>query len=164
MSTNRPESGRSDQSALAVTWNSTMRPAPRACCVTSGVPSASCAQVWLASFAPGSASTCWFTRTSAGTASPAKGESAAKGASAAGWLQDIAPPSCRSPASRRTGSRLSGCSAVCGPAKRSSSPPLSTHLAIRSCSGPSATTRSASTSTEIWRESSCSSPPSRSSA
>ena len=45
MSTNRPDSGRFDQSALAVTWNSTIRPAPRVAWVTSGVPSASVAQV-----------------------------------------------------------------------------------------------------------------------
>ena len=39
MSTNKPDSGRLDQSALAVTWNSTMRPAPLVASVTSGVPS-----------------------------------------------------------------------------------------------------------------------------
>ncbi|MEJ0018162.1 MAG: hypothetical protein WDN25_16655 [Acetobacteraceae bacterium] len=60
MSTNRPDSGRFDQSALAVTWNSTTRPAPRVVCVTSGVPSASAAQVWLARSAEGSASTWRF--------------------------------------------------------------------------------------------------------
>ena len=49
ISTNRPDSGRFDQSALAVTWNSTIRPAPARRRVTSGVPSASVAQVWAAS-------------------------------------------------------------------------------------------------------------------
>ena len=62
MSGNRPESGRLDQSALAVTWNSTTRPDPRGASVTSGVPSASRAQVWVASCAEGSASTWRLTR------------------------------------------------------------------------------------------------------
>src|SRR3984885_181964 len=48
ISTNRPDSGRLDQSALAVTWNSTMRPAPLVVSVTSGVPSAQVAQVCAA--------------------------------------------------------------------------------------------------------------------
>ena len=74
MSTNRPDSGRSDQSALAVTWNSTIRPAPRGAWVTSGVPSASRAQVASLSCAPGSASTWRVTFTSSGTARPANGE------------------------------------------------------------------------------------------
>ena len=62
-----PDNGRLDQSAFAVTWNSTTRPAPREASVTSGVPSASRAQVWSASVAVGSASTCRLTVTSAGT-------------------------------------------------------------------------------------------------
>ena len=40
MSTNSPDSGRFDQSAFAVTWNSTTRPPPSGISVTSGVPSA----------------------------------------------------------------------------------------------------------------------------
>src|SRR5439155_624757 len=39
ISTNVPDSGRSDQRVSAVTWNSTTRPLPRRCAVTSGVPS-----------------------------------------------------------------------------------------------------------------------------
>ncbi len=45
MSTNAPDSGRSDQRVSAVTWNSTIMPLPRRAAVTSGVPSASVAQV-----------------------------------------------------------------------------------------------------------------------
>ena len=45
MSTNRPDSGRFDQSGLAVAVTSTIQPSPRFCEVTSGVPSASRAQL-----------------------------------------------------------------------------------------------------------------------
>ena len=53
MSTNRPESGRFDQSALAVTWNSTTRPLPWRSAVTSGVPSARLAHTLSGSSAVG---------------------------------------------------------------------------------------------------------------
>ena len=39
ISTNRPDSGRFDQSELAVTWKNTTWPSPRLVAVTSGVPS-----------------------------------------------------------------------------------------------------------------------------
>ena len=139
MSTNRPDSARSDQSALAVVWNSTIRPAPRGACVTSGVPSVNAAQVCSASPAPGSASICRLMRTSGGTISPAKGEVVGKGASPAGSLQDKAPPSWRSPPSKRTGSNVSAASdaAMRGPAKRISNPPFSTQAVSAARSAPS---------------------------
>ena len=153
ISTNSPDNGRFDQSAFAVTWNSTTRPAPRAAAVTSGVPSASVAQVCPSSVAVGSASTCRLTVTSAGTASPANGEAAANGASPAGAFHDNAPPNCRSPLSSFTGSSGSlspiGCSAVRGPANRTSSPPFSTHAITASRSGPAGSGRSARTKTEM---------------
>ena len=58
MSTNSPESGRFDQVVSAVTWKRTISPLPRRAAVTSGVPSASRAQVFSASPGSGSASTC----------------------------------------------------------------------------------------------------------
>ena len=67
MSTNAPDSGRFDQRVSALTWNSTIMPLPRGCAVTSGVPSASVAQVRSVSVASGSASTCRLTVTSSGT-------------------------------------------------------------------------------------------------
>ena len=66
MSTKVPDSGRSDQRVSPVTWNSTIRPLPRRAAVTSGVPSASVAQVFSLSAASGSASTCRLTVTSFG--------------------------------------------------------------------------------------------------
>ena len=57
MSTKAPDSGRSDQRVSAVTWNSTITPLPRRAAVTSGVPSASVAQVRSVSPESGSAST-----------------------------------------------------------------------------------------------------------
>ena len=155
MSTNSPDNGRLDQSALAVTWNSTTRPAPRVACVTSGVPSASAAQVWPARSAEGSASTCRFTFTSSGTPRPANGELALNCATPAGSAQDNAPPSWRSPPSSLTGISGSispnGCSAVRGPAKRISSPPCSTHLVSASRSAPAGSGRSARISTDTSR-------------
>ena len=82
MSTKAPDSGRSDQRVSPVTWNSTIRPLPRRAAVTSGVPSASVAQVFSLSVASGSASTWRVTVTSVGTAMPANGllrENAASG-------------------------------------------------------------------------------------
>ncbi len=105
MSTNRPESGRSDQSALAVTWNSTMRPAPRGAAVTSGVPSASRAQVCSARC--GARLGQHLARHLSPRPAPAGPRTASRcgnGASPAGLLQDSEPPSWRSPASSLTGS------------------------------------------------------------
>ena len=77
--TKRPESGRLDQSALAVTWKSTTRPSPSSRPVTSGVPSSR-----LASTRPGrSGSGCAITwlemSTSCGTARPANGLASGNG-------------------------------------------------------------------------------------
>ena len=168
MSTNSPDSGRLDQSALAVTWNSTTRPAPRGAAVTSGVPSASSAQFRSASWAEGSASTWRDTVTSSGISRPVNGDAAGKRASGAGWLHDSAPPNCRSPASKRTGNSGSWedgsplASAIRGPAKRTSSPPPSTQRSSAAASAPSSG-RSASTSTDSSRDKSAARLPSRSS-
>ena len=56
---------------------------------------------------PGSASTCRLTRTSSLIGSPANGLSGGNGASASGSDQDNAPPSARSPARSRAGTRSS---------------------------------------------------------
>ena len=66
MSTKAPDSGRFDQVVSAVTWNSTIRPLPRLTAVTSGVPSASTAQIRLGRSPSGSASTWRVTVTSLG--------------------------------------------------------------------------------------------------
>ena len=55
ISTKLPDSGKFDQRVSPVTWNSTIRPLPRRAAVTSGVPSASVAQVLSLSVASGSA-------------------------------------------------------------------------------------------------------------
>ena len=55
--TNRPDSGRVDHSALAVTWNSTTCPSPITLRVTKGVPSANAAMVRSARFGSGWAMT-----------------------------------------------------------------------------------------------------------
>ena len=68
-----PESGRFDQLVSAVTWNRISQPRPDGAAVTSGVPSASAAQVRSDSAPSGSASTWRLTRTSSGTVIPAKG-------------------------------------------------------------------------------------------
>ena len=78
MSTKAPDSGRSDQRVSAVTWNSTIMPLPRRAAVTSGVPSASVAQVRSVSVESGSASTWRVTVTSFGTAMPLNGLSREK--------------------------------------------------------------------------------------
>ena len=107
MSTKLPESGRSDQRVSAVTWNSTITPLPRLAAVTSGVPSASVAQVRSARPASGSASTWRVTVTSFGTAMPPNGLSREKAASCCGWSQLRLPPSVRPPRRSFTGTRSS---------------------------------------------------------
>ena len=79
MSTKLPDSGRSDQRVSAVTWNSTIIPLPRLAAVTSGVPSASVAQVRSARPASGSASTWRVTLTSFGTGMLPNGPSLREG-------------------------------------------------------------------------------------
>ncbi len=136
--------------------------------MTSGVPSASAAQVRAGRAAEGCASTWLRTVTSAGTASPAKGEPAGNGARCSGRLQDIAPPSARLPASSGTGSSGSapagGAAAVRGPAKRISSPPRRTQAASAVRSGPKGSGSSASTIAAIRSPSSVPSPAWRSAA
>jgi hypothetical protein len=68
--TNRPESGRLDQSAFAVTWNRTTLPCPSGARVTSGVPSVSEAIVRSDRSGSGCAMTWLSTVTSSGIASP----------------------------------------------------------------------------------------------
>ena len=97
MSTNAPDSGRFDQRVSALTWNSTIMPLPRGCAVTSGVPSASVAQVRSVSVASGSASTWRLTVTSFGTGMLKNGLSRENAASCCGWSQLSAPPSARPP-------------------------------------------------------------------
>ena len=87
ISTNEPDSGRSDQRVSAVTWNSTIMPLPRRCAVTSGVPSVSVAQVRSVSSASGSASTWRRTVTSLGTVMVANGLSCEKPARCCGLSQ-----------------------------------------------------------------------------
>ena len=124
-----PDSGRSDQRVSAVTWNSTISPLPRRCAVTSGVPSASVAQVRSVSCESGSASTWRVTVTSFGTGMPANGPSREKPASCCGFSQLRLPPRMRPPRRSFTGTRSSSVApARCGPAKRTSTPPLSIHL------------------------------------
>src|SRR5688572_12890015 len=73
ISTNRPDSGRFDQSEFAVTWNSTIQPSPRLDAVTRGVPSASLAQICASVETVGSARTWRLTFTSSGTVRPRNG-------------------------------------------------------------------------------------------
>ena len=74
-----------------------MSPLPRRAAVTSGVPSASRAQVFSGRPGSGSASTCRETVTSSGAASPTNGLGASNGATCFGVSQDSAPPSVRPP-------------------------------------------------------------------
>ena len=127
MSTNRPESGRFDQVVSAVTWNSTISPLPRGAAVTSGVPSASRAQVLPARPGSGSASTWRETVTSSGAARPKNGLSLSKGAMCFGVSHDSAPPSVRPPRRSTVGVRSSSPAASRVPAKRTSTPPNSTN-------------------------------------
>ncbi len=136
MSTNAPESGRSDQRVSAVTWNSTITPLPRRAAVTSGVPSASVAQVRSVRLELGSASTWRVTVTSVGTVMPLNGLSRAKAASCCGCSQESEPPSVRPPRRSFTGMRSSSAAASRGPAKRTSTPPSSTHRASFSRASP----------------------------
>ncbi len=94
ISTKVPDMGRSDQVASALTWKSTMRPAPVSSTVTSGVPSARLAQVRAARSGVGSASTCRLTRMPSGRGMPAKGPKLGKSASGCGSAQERAPPEC----------------------------------------------------------------------
>ena len=71
--TKRPESGRLDQSALAVTWKSTTRPSPSGRPVTSGVPSSSAASTRSGRSGSGWAITWLEMSTSAGTGRPVNG-------------------------------------------------------------------------------------------
>ena len=64
MSTKVPDSGKSDQRVSPVTWKRMISPLPRRAAVTSGVPSASVAQVFSLNAASGSARTCRLTVTS----------------------------------------------------------------------------------------------------
>ena len=77
----------------AVTWNRTIMPLPRLTAVTSGVPSASVAQVRSISPASGSASTWRVTVTSLGTGMLPNGPSRENAASCCGWSQLRLPPS-----------------------------------------------------------------------
>ena len=97
---------------------------------------------------PGSASTWRLTRTSSVTGRPANGLSAGKGASGRGSDQDSAPPSIRSPARRRAGTRSSVLAASLGPAKRRSTPPASIQASSWSRSSASRPLASAMTSSE----------------
>jgi hypothetical protein len=128
----RPERGRLDQSALAVTWNSTTLPCPSGARVTSGVPSVSEAMVRSDRAGSGCAMTWLSTVTSSGMSSPKNGEVSGNGLSALGSPQDMAPPTVRPPTRSRTGisgpaaSRATSDAARRGPAKRTSRPPRST--------------------------------------
>ncbi len=82
-------------------------PLPRRSAVTSGVPSASVAQVRSVSRASGSASTWRVTVTSSGTAMPLNGLSREKPASFCGFSQLRLPPRMRPPRRSLTGTRSS---------------------------------------------------------
>ena len=113
--TKSPESGRLDQSALAVTWKSTTRPSPRLRPVTSGVPSSRLASTRSGRSGSGCAITWLEMSTSCGTGSPANGPLSGNGRSRRGAPQDMAPPIDRPPARSRTGS--SGSSSSCPDAR-----------------------------------------------
>ena len=156
ISTNRPDSGRFDQSALAVTWNSTIRPAPRAAWVTSGVPSASRAQVASvrsrARLGQHLAGHPHLVRH--GQAGERRG--GGKAASPAGWLHDIAPPSWRSPASSFTGSSASGMLGQMRAGEAHQQPALAHPAGQRvAAPAPSATAGSARISTDRSRDEQC---------
>ena len=107
ISTNRPDSGRFDQSELAVTWKKITCPSPRLAAVTSGVPSLRRAQTFTsAPSEAGSASTCLLTSTSGGTGRPANRPSSPKGTSGCGVDHDSAPPSVRPPWRRGDGQQI----------------------------------------------------------
>ena len=80
ISTNRPDSGRFDQSELAVTWKKITWPSPRLAAVTSGVPSFRRAHTFTSGpSAAGSASTCLLTSTSARRRQPGEQAVVAEG-------------------------------------------------------------------------------------
>ena len=136
MSTNVPDSGKSDQRVSPVTWNRMISPLPRRAAVTSGVPSASVAQVFSLNAASGSAKTCRLTVTSVGTARPLNGLSCEKAASGCGLSQLKLPPRMRPPRRSRTGTRSSSDAASRGPANRSKTPPSSIQCVSRSWASP----------------------------
>ncbi len=107
ISTNKPESGRFDQLALAVTWKRTTRPLPLASAVTSGVPSARLAQVLPARSLSGSASTWRVTVIRGSMVRPAKGDVRGNSCRVCGVSHESALPRVRSPSRRRTGIRSS---------------------------------------------------------
>src|ERR1700683_3347455 len=122
ISTKEPDSGRFDQRVSPVTWKSTIRPLPRRAAVTSGVPSASVAQVLSLSVASGSASTWRVTVTSLGTGMPLNGLSRENAASGCGLSQLRLPPRMRPPRRNLTGTRSSSDAGRRGPAKRTNTP------------------------------------------
>ena len=144
MSTKLPDSGRSDHRVSAVTWNSTIIPLPRLVAVTSGVPSASVAQVRSARPASGSASTWRVTLTSFGTGILPNGPSFEKAVRGCGWSQLRLPPSVRPPRRSFTGTRSSSEPARRGPANRTSMPPSSIQAMSRSRASPETLPTSAS--------------------
>ncbi len=164
ISTNRPEIARLDHSVLAVVWIRISRPRPFLTAVTRGVPSASRAQVRLGRSRAGCASTWRETTTSPGTVRPANGDSGENGASLAGEVHDMAPPSARSPARSATGVRLSGFWPRRGPAKRSTVPPRAIQASMASRSLGVRIEPSATISTASRRDSSTWAGPLRSSA
>ena len=152
ISTNRPDSGRFDQSELAVTWKKISWPSPRLAAVTSGVPSLRRAHTFTSGPSPaGSASTCLLTSTSAGGVRPANRLSSPNGASGCGVAQDRAPPSVRPPSRSGTGSRSSPPFSRRGPAKRTRMPPFFTHCSTRSLMSCGSVPMSASISADTLR-------------
>ena len=136
ISTKLPDNGKFDHRVSPVTWNNTIIPLPRRAAVTSGVPSASVAQVLSLSAASGSARTWRVTVTSFGTGMPANGPPREKAASGCGLSQLSAPPRMRPPRRSLTGTRSSSDAARRGPAKRTNTPPSSIHWASRSWASP----------------------------
>ena len=168
MSTNRPDSGRLDQSALAVTWNSTTRPAPFGISVTSGVPSSSAAQVRAGQIGGGFGEDLAVDLDFIGDlqAGERRGwrEGRQTGRLAPGHrAAQLAVAGEQSHRQQRCRCRWSAASAVRGPAKRISSPPLRTQPSRASRSGPACSGRSARIRTEMSRFSSVAASPSRSS-
>ena len=119
-------------------------PLPRLTAVTSGVPSASVAQVRSTRPASGSASTWRVTVTSFGTGMLPNGPSRENAASGCGWSQLRLPPSVRPPRRSLTGTRSSSEAASRGPAKRTSMPPSSIQAVSRSRASPATLPTSAS--------------------
>ena len=98
ISTKLPESGRFDQLVSAVTWKRTSQPLPDCAAVTSGVPSASAAQVRSASAPSGSASTWRLTSDVVGHGQAGERAAARRSSrAAAASCQERLPPRMRSP-------------------------------------------------------------------